>query len=861
LFSGEPFLPADPKAFFPEPLVGPDDSREMPAWFLKAIRGICVTKTSTPSKPPFRFEAGKEAAAHNAKLLQGFSYDLGSLIQAHGSTTLGFGSEFRTVAELRPLLQGHIHFKKLSELLTYGMDYVFTRELSESERKDEVKAMLARGNHKSAQSEQGQVGKLIAKDVLHGFTIPIPVETVVLIPGAMVQPLGLVQQWTVAPDGERTIKYRLTQDLSFSTDKKAPPVSVNSRVDMGAYPEMIYGWCLPRIVHYIVSLRIHNPGLRILISKYDYSDAYRRIAHSARAATQTVSVNGDTAFVSLRLTFGGSPNPPTWCMFSELVTDLANEISQCRDWDPEELRSPAQPSTPKPVRLPSEIPIAAGREMAVIVPPPLRGGKVDGFIDDLINVFADTPENCARQPHVVPLAMHVTSRPHAGDAEEPVPRRPILSQPKLAAEGRPEEVQTVLGWTLDTRQLKMSLPKDKYDAWVGDIRVITRAGGCTHAELETLVGRLSHTAYILPNARHFLSRIRAGLSRRTSGGSNRRNLKLDAYALDDMALWEEFLRDAHSGVSMNLLVTRTPSKVCWSDACPYGIGGYSLSGRAWRIRIPQSSPISGHRGVNNLLEFIGMAINIWLSCLEDGSSESCILAIGDNTSALGWLHNTARLDPTWLAHAAHLKVARKIAKLLMEFKCCLASQHIKGELNVVADLLSFAGNGRGKNHPLAFDKPADDVLTARFLHALPSQVPEDFAISRLPDEILCWTTRVLRVAESFLTDDKKGATRSTTEHGGGGKATAGTSAAILTPDSLCYQSTSRNSSSGPSSTSIEWPTGTQVADLTELVRSQWSQVLCAKPQATWLRRFGGISGEAPCTSRGLLTCDPSCECG
>jgi hypothetical protein len=164
----------------------------------------------------------------------------------------------------------------------------------------------------------------------------------------MVQPLGLVQQWTVGPDGKRIIKYRLTQDLSFSSDKAVEPVSVNSRVEMGSYPEMIYGWCLPRILHYIVSLRIHHPLLLIFISKYDYSNAYRRIAHSAKAATQTVSVNGDTAFMSLRLTFGGSPNPPTWCMFSELVTDLANEIAQCPEWDLEELRSPAQPDKPVP---------------------------------------------------------------------------------------------------------------------------------------------------------------------------------------------------------------------------------------------------------------------------------------------------------------------------------------------------------------------------------------------------------------------------------------------------------------------------------------------------------------------------------
>ena len=342
---------------------------------------------------------------------------------------------------------------------------------------------------------------------------------------------------------------------------------------------------------------------------------------------------------------------------------------------------------------------------------------------------------------------------------------------------------------------------------------------------------------------------------------SRRNLTISSEALNDLALWEEFLADVHTGVSMNLLVTRTPNKVCWSDACPYGIGGYNLSGRAWRIRIPQTSPIFGHRGINNLLEFLGMAINIWLSCMEDESVESCILAIGDNTSALGWLHNTSRLDPSWQAHHAHLLVARKVAQLLMTFKCCLASQHVTGELNVVADLLSFAGKGRGKGHPLAFDDPSNDELTERFLTALPSQVPENFVISQLPEDILCWVTQVLRVAESYLTGDRKEATKSTTELVDGGRAIASTSVTPVTTTSLCYPSTNKNSSLGRSSTSIEWPTGTPMADLQGLVRSQWSQVLCEKPQATWLRRFGNISGKVPSTSRDLLTCGPSCECG
>ena len=240
-----------------------------------------------------------------------------------------------------------------------------------------------------------------------------------------------------------------------------------------------------------------------------------------------------------------------------------------------------------------------------------------------------------------------------------------------------------------------------------------------------------------------------------------------------------------------------------------------------------------------------MAINIWLACLESRGEEHCILAIGNNTSAIGWLHNSSRLDTTWDAQMAHFQVARKIASLLIDFRCCLASQHLKGELNVVADLLSLAGDdSRGKSHPIAADMPANDKLTCRFLASYPSQVPEDFVISQLPEEILSWTTQVLQVAESYLTADKRAATSRTIEPGADGAGTATTSGTELTPTSLCYPTTSVTSSSGPSSTFTGTPTGTPGADLREIVASQWSLVLCAKPQATWLRRFGAILGSA-----------------
>jgi hypothetical protein len=183
----------------------------------------------------------------------------------------------------------------------------------------------------------------------------------------------------------------MTQDLSFSP--LDPANAINARIDMAAYPEMVYGWCLPMIFHFmVVALRYHHPTKIIFISKYDYSDAYRRMAYDAKAAAQTISAIGDAAFVALRLTFGGSPNPPTWCAVSEIVADLANEISQCKEWDSEVLFNPAQTKTPEPVMIHEEIPISLAHEMSVM-PPPIVEGKVNVFINDLINVFLDMPEN------------------------------------------------------------------------------------------------------------------------------------------------------------------------------------------------------------------------------------------------------------------------------------------------------------------------------------------------------------------------------------------------------------------------------------------------------------------------------------
>jgi hypothetical protein len=176
--------------------------------------------------------------------------------------------------------------------------------------------------------------------------------------------------------------------------------------------------------------------------------------------------------------------------------------------------------------------------------------------------------------------------------------------------------------------------------------------------------------------------------------------------------------------------------------------------------------------------------------------------------------------------------------------------HCLPALNNVADLLSFAGSltrAGDKTHPLAADDPPNDILTQRFHSAYPEQIPANFAISQLPDEILSWASRVLQITASSLTADKKAATKTTAASGVDGSDSASKPAAYLTPSSPVYPQTTENFSPDPFSPVIAPPSGPKMGHLMDGVTSRWLQVLCGKPQAT---------NQVPFTSKGRLSCIP-----
>ena len=133
---------------------------------------------------------------------------------------------------------------------------------------------------------------------------------------------------------------------------------------------------------------------------------------------------------------------------------------------------------------------------------------------------------------------------------------------------------------------------------------ILHDGEVSHKELESIIRRLNHAAYIIPLARIYLNRFRNLLKRHKM----RKFITLIAETTADFFLWKQFLSLAHSGIDINLIVERRPDQIYITDSCEYGIGGFSVkTGKAFRYEIP---PYLRFKVSNNVLEYLAEVVAI-----------------------------------------------------------------------------------------------------------------------------------------------------------------------------------------------------------------------------------------------------------
>jgi hypothetical protein len=154
---------------------------------------------------------------------------------------------------------------------------------------------------------------------------------------------------------------------------------------------------------------------------------------------------------------------------------------------------------------------------------------------------------------------------------------------KLKAEVGLSETKMILGWFFDFRRLMISFPENKFIAWTSAINKLLVEGWSTAKELEPTIGRLGHLALVVPEVHHFLTRLRELQQIAT----RRRSIRLSDDCREDLLLMLWFLQIARQGMDMNLIAFRCPTHVFWLDFCPFGLGGYSDEGLAWRFEIPK----------------------------------------------------------------------------------------------------------------------------------------------------------------------------------------------------------------------------------------------------------------------------------
>lgn len=201
--------------------------------------------------------------------------------------------------------------------------------------------------------------------------------------------------------------------------------------------------------------------------------------------------------------------------------------------------------------------------------------------------------------------------------------------------------------------------------------------------------------------------------------------------------WKKFLTQSALGISLNLLTFRRPTNLVVSDACPQGMGGFSMaSGRAWRLQFQTRLD-----NKNNIGEFLASVITILLAHhWGDITTEGVVLALTNNSSCVAWL-NKCNADPS--THPILCEIARKLASTCLQEKFIIHPQHLPGSDNGASDALSRR-----------FDL-GEQKLTRFIKTNFHSQVPENFKICPIPDELSYWISSTLALQHLLVTRSHK----------------------------------------------------------------------------------------------------------
>jgi hypothetical protein len=139
----------------------------------------------------------------------------------------------------------------MKDFLTHGSKWPLVK-ISKEKQINDLNNALTFENHKGASAKPELQLKLIGKYVKYGYSIPIPLESIKLIPALEMAPMNIMAKNRIDKLGRIVPKDRLTHDQSWKWSSSS---LVNSHVRRELLQECRYGVCIRQIVNWAVAAK------------------------------------------------------------------------------------------------------------------------------------------------------------------------------------------------------------------------------------------------------------------------------------------------------------------------------------------------------------------------------------------------------------------------------------------------------------------------------------------------------------------------------------------------------------------------------------------------------------------------------
>lgn len=676
---------------------------------VKRIRFALESQEDPLNVSPMTFQFSAEAALKNSIVLSDFGFSIETMLSSIPFTSLHPGSEFRKLNNILPLIELHDHGPKIALYIRSGISYAFAENppFSDEERELDIQeALINNINNKSAVINELICEKAFKKEVERGWSFVLPLSVAKILKDKInFIPLGTASQWTIDDKGNPKQKYRLTQDCSRL---RKSGKSINSCMDPEVESECYFGGCLNRMLIRILFLRQKHPNKAILINKYDLDSAYRRMHVRLDHALLECWQWKDLMFVNSRLPFGYEKACEVFSHVTDLVVDIAQWLQEDQSWDPSDLHSNLVKEVPDPIYTKGIKKNARPLQDHI----KCQDSYQDGYIDDLMSiVVASSDQILQRVKHAVPLILDCLFRPLFKEDSLHLERAPLLSPDKLCAEGGLTESKTILGWYVNTADLKIRLPLPKAKRYLKDIDDLLHKSKqkmlISAKDLEKMIGKLVHVSQIAKEGLMFLNRLRFRMKFFEKVKNKPYLHQLQEQDIEDLLLWKKIIMSCVVGRDINMVVRTVPMFIFISDSAESnGLGGWFNFGPAWRFELPDDL-----LGIfsSNILECVAAYWSLRLLLSKVGTAR--IRGRVDNTATISWVTRN-RFDP--VESPVHDFVCRSIGELLCSSGSSLEIQHISGEDNIIADSLSRDTNFSPDSHVSFLSQNVPHLLPSHF---------------------------------------------------------------------------------------------------------------------------------------------------